>query len=79
MKAPVNPPSPEKKNAPSRQGKSTSDIGTFHTAPQAPDGPHLTLTKNWLRCGEQSRMDFLRDVRAAHPAMWRVVSEEESL
>jgi len=68
---------PRKKRAcPLTRDKLTeSDTAPHHA--QVMESAHLTLPKSWIRFGNQSRMEFLRDVKAAHPAMWRVVSEED--
>jgi hypothetical protein len=51
-----------------------------HNAPMAGDGraegcPQLALTKLWMHCGPRARREFLADILASDPALWREVTE----
>jgi hypothetical protein len=44
----------------------------------AQESAALALTKNWLRADSVARRNFLRDVRAGMPYLWRAVEAEFS-
>ena len=51
--------------------KGQRDIATAEGETQ----PHLELTKLFLRLGPRTRREFLQDVKAANPQLWREVTE----
>ena len=47
----------------------STDQSNFN--PQPEPNPQLALTRLWMSCGPRARRDFLSDVRAANPDLWR--------
>ena len=37
--------------------------------------PQIELCKAWMRCGPRARREFLSDILASDPALWREVTE----
>lgn len=67
---------PEKESAPSPAKDSRHPETTTDAAAVQPESPWLAATKNWLRMTRTERLEFLRDVRAGCPNIWRQAEAE---
>lgn len=45
-------------------------------ATTAPESAAMILTKTWMRADGTTRQNFLRDIRAGMPNLWRAVEGE---
>ena len=57
-----------------RSGERSTSSASARTLQDA-SNPQLALTKLWLSCGPRVRREFLADIIASDPALWREVTE----
>jgi hypothetical protein len=72
------PPPPENKSAGplARVQRRNHAITSTDAQEAATDRAHLLVTKQWLRLDDQARREMLRDIKFAHPELWRQIAEE---
>ena len=64
-------PTPAEESPPGQQKARPPATKDEHTD----SNPQIELCKAWLRASPQARLELLRDVKAAHPALWQLATE----
>lgn len=69
---------PKKEAAPAKETAGSGEqVLNATPEPEAQDPALAALCKSWMRCDAEARWQFLLDVKAAHPALFRAAMGSE--